>query len=349
MSGTLYLCATPIGNLSDVSSRVLETLRAVSLIACEDTRNSKKLLTHFDIHTPLTSYHHHNRYDRARELVAQLKEGKDIALVTDAGTPAISDPGTELVALCHAEGIAVTSLPGASALTCALSVSGADVRRFVFEGFLPSAREAKKERAKVLSSLRREERTIVLYEAPHHLRKTLGDLCETLGERRQIILCRELTKKFEEVKRMTLSEALAFYAETEPKGEFVLIIESRNAMLAGAADVMTCADTGAVIPDGDLAKTVAEYVRASVALENDAAGSADSLPAVESHNGDLRIKDLSGEEILQILLLQLDVPSHVAYYEAQGLDRKAAMKRTAEDRGVSKRDIYTALYIPQGE
>ena len=326
--------------------RVLDTLGTVDLIACEDTRVSKKLLSHFDIHTALTSYHHHNRYDKARELVAQLKEGKNIALVTDAGTPVISDPGEALVSLCHAEGIPVTSLPGASALTCALSLSGADARRFVFEGFLPPSRGAKKERAKVLSTLRREQRTIVLYEAPHHLKDTLADLLETLGER-HIILCRELTKKFEEVKRMTLSEALAFYTETEPKGEFVLIIESRTASAEETSDVLTCADTGAQVPDGDLTRAVAEYVRASVALENDAAGTADAYAAVESHNGDLRIKDLSGEEIMQILLLQLDVASHVAYYEAKGMDRKAAMKQTALDRGVPKREIYTALYVPQ--
>ncbi|MBQ6735702.1 MAG: 16S rRNA (cytidine(1402)-2'-O)-methyltransferase [Lachnospiraceae bacterium] len=348
MSGTLYLCATPIGNLSDVSGRVLDTLRAVHLIACEDTRVSKKLLSHFDIHTPLTSYHHNNRYDKAKELLAQLKEGKDIALVTDAGTPAISDPGRELVALCHAEGVSVTSLPGPSALICALSLSGTDTRRFVFEGFLPPVRGAKKERRAVLQSLRREQRTIVLYEAPHHLLQTLKDLQETLGNR-SIILCRELTKKFEEVKRMPLADAVAFYEAEEARGEFVLIIEPRSVGTAGAEDILTLAETGAQVPDGDLAKSVAEYVRASVALENDAAGTADAYAAVESHNGDLRIKDLSGEEIMQILLLQLDVPSHVAYYEAKGMDRKAAMKRTAEDRGVSKRDIYTTLYVPQTE
>ena len=343
MSGTLYLCATPIGNLSDITLRALEVMRTADVIACEDTRNTRKLLSHFDIHTRTTAYHHHNRFDKAAELIALLKDGKNICLVTDAGTPAISDPGEDLVRMCREEDITVTAVPGASALTTALSLSGADSRRFVFEGFLPAARRDKKERARVLASLKREMRTIVLYEAPHHLKETLRDLLESLGDV-SIILCRELTKKFEEVMRMRLSEACAYYEELEPRGEYVLIIESRRGTKdAEIVDFKTGKKYGAKEQTEDIARAVAEYVRASVALENDAAGSADAYAAVASHNGDLRIADLSGGEIMQILLLQLDAGAHVAYYEAQGMDRKEAMRCAARDRGVSRREIYQQL------
>lgn len=223
-TGTLYLCATPIGNLGDITARVLSTLAEVDLIAAEDTRNTMRLLTHFDIHTPLTSYHEYNRAEKAEELVVVLSSGKDVALVTDAGTPAISDPGEVLVAQCHEAGIRVTSLPGPSAVVTALSLSGLSTRRFVFEGFLPG-REDRKLRNEILEALRDEPRTIVLYEAPHHLCALLNDLVETLGGDRRIAVCRELTKVFEEVTVCTLAEALAFYRDNEPRGEFVLVIE----------------------------------------------------------------------------------------------------------------------------
>ena len=223
--GTLYLCATPIGNLGDITARVLQTLAGVDLIAAEDTRNTRKLLTHFDIHTPLTSYHEHNRTEKAQELIARLKDGADIALVTDAGTPAISDPGEVLVDLCHEAAIPVTSLPGPCALVTALSLSGLSCRRFVFEGFLPG-REDKKLRRRILDALRDEPRTVILYEAPHHLRALLDDLVAALGGERRLALCRELTKRFEEVQRTTLAEAAAYYETAEPRGEYVLVIEA---------------------------------------------------------------------------------------------------------------------------
>ena len=221
--GMLYLCATPIGNLSDITERVLETLRSVDLIAAEDTRNSIRLLNHFDIKVPLTSYHEYNKYDKAKELVDKMKSGQSVALVTDAGTPSISDPGEVLTDMCHEEGIRVTSLPGPCALVTALSLSGIASRRFVFEGFLPSD---KKSRREVYGDLINETRTIILYEAPHHLKNTLAELYENLGDR-MIAICRELTKKFEEVKRMRLYEAIGYYYENEPKGEYVLILEGK--------------------------------------------------------------------------------------------------------------------------
>ena len=216
----LVLCATPIGNLGDITERVLKALREADLIAAEDTRNTRTLLTHFGIHTPLTSYHEHNKYEKAETLLGKLREGLTVAVVTDAGTPAISDPGEVLVRRCIEEGIRVTSLPGACALITALTMSGLSARRFVFEGFLPADR---KERQEVLSSLAAEERTCILYEAPHRLRKTAEELLESLGDRRAVF-CRELTKRFEEALPMTLSEAVAYYGITEPRGEYVLVI-----------------------------------------------------------------------------------------------------------------------------
>lgn len=221
MTGTLYLCATPIGNLNDITPRVLETLREVDVIAAEDTRNSIKLLNHFEIKTPMTSYHEYNKVEKAKQIVSWLLEGKNIALVTDAGTPAISDPGEVLVELCLKAGIPVTSLPGCCALITALTLSGLPARRFCFEGFLPAD---KKEKKFVLDELCKETRTIIMYEAPHHLKKTLMELYQALGERR-ITLCRELTKRFETVFPTTLEGALAFYEDNEPKGEYVLVIE----------------------------------------------------------------------------------------------------------------------------
>ena len=223
-TGILYLCATPIGNLQDITFRVLDTLRQVDLIAAEDTRNSIRLLNHFGIKTPMTSYHEYNKFEKAETLIGKLKEGQNIALITDAGTPAISDPGEVLVRRAREEGLTVTSLPGACAAVTALTLSGLSSRRFVFEGFLPGE---KKERREVLKRLAEEERTTILYEAPHHLKETLKELYEALGERR-VVLCRELTKKLEEAPGPLLSEALEFYREKEPKGEYVLVLSGRD-------------------------------------------------------------------------------------------------------------------------
>ena len=277
MTGTLNLCATPIGNLEDITYRVLRILREVDLIAAEDTRNSIKLLNHFDIHTPMTSYHEYNKYDKGRKLVEKLLEGKDVALITDAGTPGISDPGEELVSMCHEAGITVTAVPGAAACITALTISGLPTRRFAFEAFLPSD---KKEREAVLDALEKEQRTIVLYEAPHRLVKTLKLLAERLGERR-VSVCRELTKRHETVYRSTLPAAAAHYEETPPKGECVIVVQG-------------------------LTRREAEEEERQ------------------------RWMDMSIEE-------------HMEYYLSQGLDKKEAMKRTAKDRGVQKREIYNYL------
>lgn len=224
MQGKLYLCATPIGNLGDMTPRVRETLEIVDLIAAEDTRNSIKLLNHFDIKTPMTSYHEYNKVEKADYLISRMQEGKNVALITDAGTPAISDPGEVLVAMCHEAGITVTSLPGAAACITALTLSGLSTRRFCFEGFLPAD---KKEKRDILETLKTESRTIILYEAPHHLVRTLEELLETLGDRR-LTICRELTKRFETVLPTTIRAALEKYQTEEPRGEYVLVLEGKS-------------------------------------------------------------------------------------------------------------------------
>ncbi len=277
MAGMLYICATPIGNLEDITLRTLRVLKDVDLIAAEDTRHSIKLLNHFEIKTPMTSYHEYNKYDKAKVLVKKMEEGINVALITDAGTPAISDPGEELVKQCHEAGIEVTSLPGPSAFVTALTISGKGTRRFCFEAFLPYD---KKEREMVLEELKIETRTIIVYEAPHKLKKTLKELYDVLGDR-QISLCRELTKKHETNFRTTLSEAIAYYEMQEPKGEFVLVIEGADR------------------------------------------------------------QQLKSEEMQEFL--SMSIPDHVKYYIEQGLDKKEAMKRTAKDRGVGKREIYQVL------
>lgn len=277
MAGMLYLCATPIGNLGDMTPRVVETLRQVDVIAAEDTRNSIKLLNHFEINTPMTSYHEYNKVEKAHQLIAKMQEGQDVALITDAGTPAISDPGEVLVAMCHEAGIKVTSLPGPAACITALTLSGLSTRRFSFEGFLPAD---KKEKALVLGDLKEESRTMILYEAPHHLVKTLEELYEVLGNRR-ITLCRELTKKFETVLPTTLEEALAKYETEEPRGEYVLVMEGKSF-------------------------------------------------------------EQKKEEAIKTWE-EMTIEEHMAYYEAQGMDYKSAMKQVAKDRGVGKRDIYSYL------
>ena len=222
--GMLYLCATPIGNLEDITYRVVRILKEVDIIGAEDTRNSIKLLNHFEIKTPMTSYHEFNKVDKARYLVKQMLEGKNVAIITDAGTPGISDPGEELVRQCYEAGIRVTSVPGAAACITALTMSGLSTRRFAFEAFLPGD---KKEKKQVLDDLKNETRTIVLYEAPHRLVKTLQELYDTLGDR-TVTICKELTKRFENAEKTTLSSALAFYEKEEPRGEYVLVIEGKS-------------------------------------------------------------------------------------------------------------------------
>jgi 16S rRNA (cytidine1402-2'-O)-methyltransferase len=221
IGGTLYLVATPIGNLADLSPRAQKTLAEVDFIAAEDTRNTAKLLAAFDISRPLVSYHDHNRRERGPMIVSRLLEGESCALVTDAGTPAISDPGEDLVALCATAGVPVTSVPGCCAGITALALSGLPTARFCFEGFLP---RDKKEKAARLAALSRESRTMILHEAPHRLRETLRELCEAWGETRDIALCRELTKRNEEILRTTIAGALAHYTENEPRGEYVLVV-----------------------------------------------------------------------------------------------------------------------------
>lgn len=276
-TGMLYICATPIGNLEDITLRVLNCLRDADIIAAEDTRNSIRLLNHFEIKTPMTAYHEFNKYDKARTLVAQMLAGKRVAIITDAGTPCISDPGEELVRQAVEAGVPVTSLPGAAACITALTASGLPTRRFCFEAFLPPD---KKERARVLEDLKRESRTMILYEAPHHLIKTLEELSGTLGADRRISLCRELTKKHEEFFRTTLGGALAYYQTAEPRGEYVLVIEGKS-----------------------FEKQEEE--------------------AQESWN-------------------QMPLEAHMEHYLAQGMTEKDAMKQTAKDRGISKRDVYNA-------
>ena len=277
MAGKLYLCATPIGNLEDMTYRVIRTLKEVDLIGAEDTRNSIKLLNHFEIETPMQSYHEFNKYDKAKELVQMLLDGKNIALITDAGTPGISDPGEELVKECLANGIEVTSLPGASACVTALSMSGLSTQRFCFEAFLP---KDKKRLKNVLKELQNETRTIIIYEAPHRLAKTLKVLEEALGNRR-VSINRELTKKYEESFLTTLKEAREKYEAEEPRGEFVLVIEGKS------------------------------------------------------------FDDIEQQE--QQKWEEMSLEDHMKIYLEQGLDKKAAMKKVAKDRGVAKRDIYNQL------
>ena len=275
--GTLYLCATPIGNLEDMTFRVIRTLKEVDVIAAEDTRNSIKLLNHFEIKTPMTSYHEYNKIEKGRELVQQMLTGTNVALITDAGTPGISDPGEELVRMAREAGITVTSLPGACACVTALTISGLPTRRFAFEAFLPAD---KKECRQVLRVLKEETRTIILYEAPHRLKKTLALLLETLGDR-PMTVCRELTKKHETTVSGLISEVLAHFEAEEPRGECVLVLQGKA------------------------------------------------------------FSEIEKEE--QAKWQEMSVPEHVEYYISQGMDKKEAMKAAANDRGISKRDIYQEL------
>ena len=236
LRGTLYLCATPIGNLEDITFRVLRTLKEVDIIAAEDTRNSIKLLNHFDIKTPMTSYHEYNKVEKARTLVDKMLKGASVAVITDAGTPGISDPGEELVRQCHEAGIRVTSLPGPAACVTALTMSGLPTRRFCFEAFLPYD---KKERKEVLSELASETRTIIIYEAPHRLKSTLKELSDVLGADRKLSVCKELTKRYENVFLTTFEEACAYYDNNEPKGEYVLVIQGKSREIIKQEEVKT--------------------------------------------------------------------------------------------------------------
>ena len=277
MAGILYLCATPIGNLEDMTYRVIRTLKEVDLIAAEDTRNSIKLLNHFDIKTPMTSYHEYNKIEKGKKLVEKLAQGTNIALITDAGTPGISDPGEELVKMCYEAGIEVTSLPGAAACITALTLSGLSTRRFAFEAFLPMD---KKERQSVLKEIENETRTIVLYEAPHRLLRTLKELSDVVGNRK-ITICRELTKKHETAFATTLEEAVQHYENTEPKGECVLVLEGKSRQ-------------------------------------------------------QIREEEVQKWE-------EMSISEHMDFYMNQGTDKKEAMKKVAKDRGIGKRDVYSAL------
>ncbi len=252
MAGILYLVATPIGNLGDFSPRAVETLAQADFIAAEDTRVSVKLLNHFDIKKPLVSYHKHNRAAAGQAILTRLLSGETCALVTDAGTPAISDPGQELVTLCAENGVTVQAIPGCCAAVAALAVSGLDTRRFTFEGFLPSGR---KERRAALEELTGETRTMVFHEAPHRLRQTLADMAELLGDR-PAALCRELTKLHEDTVRTTLAQAAAYYAANEPRGEYVLVVAGREKQTApaltleeGVARVLALRDGGMKLKD----------------------------------------------------------------------------------------------------
>ena len=261
MSGTLYLVATPIGNLGDLSPRAVETLEAVDFIAAEDTRVSVKLLNHFSIKKPLVSYHEHNHVTAGQAILARLLAGESCALVTDAGTPAISDPGEDLVRLCAENGVEVLSIPGCCAAVNALAVSGLPTGRFTFEGFLTVNQKSRRER---LDSLKTEERTMIFHEAPHKLRTTLEDLCAAFGPERRVALCRELTKLHEETIRTTLEQAVEFYTENAPKGEYVLVVAGAEPVQAaavtledGVAQVLALKRQGIRLKDA--AREVAEH------------------------------------------------------------------------------------------
>ena len=261
MSGTLYLVATPIGNLGDFSPRAVETLESVDFIAAEDTRVSVKLLNHFEIKKPLVSYHEHNHVSAGQSILSRLLSGESCALVTDAGTPAVSDPGEDLVRLCAENGVEVLSIPGCCAAVNALAVSGLPTGRFTFEGFLTVNRKSRRE---LLDSLKHEERTMIFHEAPHKLLTTLEDLCSAFGGARRIALCRELTKLHEETRRCTLAEAVAYYTENAPKGEFVLVVAGAEPRQAAAvtledavAQVLALKEQGIRLKDA--AKEVSEH------------------------------------------------------------------------------------------
>lgn len=277
MAGTLYLVATPIGNLEDMTYRAVRILAEADVIAAEDTRNSIKLLNHFEIKTPMTSYHEFNKYDKAELLVADLLEGKTVALITDAGTPGISDPGEVLVQKCFDAGITVVPVPGACAAVNALIASGQRTGRFVFEAFLP---QDKKERRSILAELKSEMRTMIIYEAPHRLVKTLNELAEVFGTDRSLTICKELTKKHESFTKTTFGEALTFFENEGPRGEYVLVIEGKP------------------------------------------------IAALREEE-QKKWEDISLEE-------------HIKMRMDEGMSKKEAVKAVAEERGIPKRDVYSA-------
>ena len=275
VTGMLYLCATPIGNLGDITYRAVEMLRAADVIAAEDTRHTRGLLAHYDIHTPMTSYHEHNKEEKGAELIARMRAGETVVCVSDAGLPGIADPGGDLARRAIAEGLPVTPLPGANAALSALICAGLPLDGFTFVGFLP---RKEKKRREVLTRIAAYPETLIFYEAPHRLRDALAALVDALGAQRRACAARELTKKFEELRRMTLGDLLAHYREHEPRGEFVLIV-------AGA-------DESAVVAD-------------------------------------------AAEE--------MSLTERYAAHIAKGLDKKEAMRRTAQELGISRRDVYQAV------
>ena len=340
MDGTLFLVATPIGNLEDMTFRAVRVLKEVDLIACEDTRTSAPLLRSYGIRTPVTSYHKFNEEEKSGELIGKMLRGGKIALITDAGMPAISDPGCILVRKCMEQVIPVTAVPGASACVTALALSGADTRRFVFEGFLPVDNKEKKE---ALSRLSEETRTIILYEAPHRLVRTLESLQSVLGEDRLISLCRELTKRFESVERMTIGDALRMYGAGEDADS--------TADGAAGEDADSAADGAA----GEHAE-----VRSDAGCAENAACTAKDTGRVGKASGVrprgeyvLVIDGRNPEELAQKKAAAwetMDIAAHVALYEQKGMGRKEAMKAAARDRGLSRRDIYQALlHSPESE
>ena len=322
MDGTLFLVATPIGNLEDMTFRAVRVLKEADLIACEDTRTSAPLLRSYGIRTPVTSYHKFNEEEKSGELIGKILRGEKIALITDAGMPAISDPGCILVRKCMEQAIPVTAVPGASACVTALALSGADTRRFVFEGFLPVDNKEKKD---ALSRLSEETRTIILYEAPHRLVRTLESLQSVLGEDRLISLCRELTKRFESVERMTIGDALRMYGAGEDSG--------------CAADDAAGADADRAEDDGCKAKDTGRARKASFVRPR-----GEYVLVIDGRNPEeLAQKKAAAWETM-------DIAAHVALYEQKGLGRKEAMKAAARDRGLSRRDIYQALlHSPENE
>ena len=275
-TGRLYLCATPIGNLADITYRAVETLRTADVIAAEDTRHTRGLLAHYDIHTPMTSYHEHNKEEKGTDLIERLRAGATVVCVSDAGLPGIADPGGDLARRAIAEGIPVTPLPGANAALSALICAGLPLEGFTFVGFLP---RKEKKRREVLVRVAAYPETLIFYEAPHRLRETLAALAATLGAERQACAARELTKKFEEFRRTTLGDLLAHYREHEPRGEFVLIVAGADENVASTAD------------------------------------------AVE----------------------EMSLTERYAAHIAKGLDKKEAMRRTAQELGISRRDVYQAV------
>ena len=322
MDGTLFLVATPIGNLEDMTFRAVRVLKEADLIACEDTRTSAPLLRSYGIRTPVTSYHKFNEEEKSGELIGKMLRGGKIALITDAGMPAISDPGCILVRKCMEQAIPVTAVPGASACVTALALSGADTRRFVFEGFLPVDNKEKKD---ALSRLSEETRTIILYEAPHRLVRTLESLQSVLGEDRLISLCRELTKRFESVERMTIGDALRMYGAGEDSG--------------CAADDTAGADADRAEDDGCKAKDTGRARKASFVRPR-----GEYVLVIDGRNPEeLAQKKAAAWETM-------DIAAHVALYEQKGMGRKEAMKAAARDRGLSRRDIYQALlHSPESE